>query len=138
MKNQGWKRIYEIKGFYLLFSIPMLIAYFAETHRPGWGGAISIPYAIVIILFLVRASWMAYLRSKFSSLSLYAIRCVLMAFLVIAVMVVWYSVTGGLNEKPDALGIVVIFLFISLILIAEFGSYIEYFMGLFRRDSENE
>lgn len=77
MKYKAYARLFEIHVLVVIFWLPLMIIFFGGLTEQNWVKYVFFAQAVVILLFFLRKGWMAFLRSKFANLDLYAIRCAL-------------------------------------------------------------
>ena len=106
MKHKALVRAWEIHAFMIVFGLPFLIGYLAMRAGLDWTIYIFGPQALLILLFFFRTGWMAFLRSRFPNLSLYAIRFALTGYFLFSVGIIEEWMTGN-TDTSTAFGRIV-------------------------------
>lgn len=127
MKHRWLARVYEMHGILVLFAAPLMIVFFSGLSDSRWTGYVFLAEVVTILLFFFRKGWMAFLRSKFPNLDLYAVRMILGGNLLMSFAMIEESLSNS-PESLTSFGKFVGFPGLMLILIAALGTYCQGFI----------
>ena len=101
MKYRGYARIYELYLLVFVFFLPLIVLYIFDVIKYFWTAIMLIIYGVMLLLILLRASWMAALEAKFKNLHPISIRMVLIGIILLVCGYAETSVNG--SGQPETL-----------------------------------
>lgn len=122
MKSSLARRLFDLYGLLFVSSLPFFLLGILYLKGAAWAQFLYPFYSVLIIVFLTRSRFKEWLRSLFPSLSRYAIRCVLVASLLLSFFMIFGHVKTGESVFIDSVVLMTFFVIAILILIAKVGT----------------